>query len=160
MLESYALAHGFKPIIKESQPHRLATPYYRETEKQIRLSWEEPSLEDARDQVIREVNEEKNRILSSTLTIEVYGKQYDFNAEAISNLKGVLLAGLDTVEWTLQDYSLVVLDRDGLMALMQAFLQAKQAVYTWQANTVQSIKDAESVGQLAALDILNHHDTE
>ncbi len=158
VLESYALAHGFKPIIKESQPHRLATPYYRETEKQIRLSWEEPSLEDARSQIIGEVNEEKNRILATTQIIEVNGKQYDFNAQAISNLKGALLANLDQVEWTLSDYTLTTLDKEGLNALMLAFLQTTQSIYAWQAAMVQSVKDAESAAHLASLDLTYLHD--
>ncbi len=153
MLESYALAHGFKPIIDETQPHRLTTPYYRETDKQIRRGWLEPNLEDARNQVISEINAKKNQILASTLVIEVDGKQYDFNSEAISNLEGILISGLERVEWTLHDYSQVTLEQASLAALMQAFLLKKQEIYAWQAELISLARIASSIAELSTIQI-------
>ncbi len=153
VLESYALAHGFKPIIEETQPHRLSTPYYRETEKQIRRGWLELELKTAREQLIAEIYAEKNRLLASTLIIEVDGKQYDFNTEAILNLQGVLQAGLAEIEWTLSDYTIVTLGQADLVTLMQAFLLKKQEIYAWQATLVAQSKAADTVAELASIAI-------
>lgn len=102
---AYAAAHGYKPTRYTDAPAPGCTATWQDNGTEIVQVWQEPTLEEAREHALQQVQQWRNRLMNTTCTLETpLGWPLEYTPEAVSLAQGTLtlmLTGLcDSTSWT------------------------------------------------------------
>lgn len=102
---AYATVNGYKPVRYTEAPAASAAPSWEETDTEIRQTWAELPLEEARAQAVEQVQQWRNTAMATTCTLETpYGWPLEYSQEAVSLAQGTLILMLtgisENTSWT------------------------------------------------------------